>query len=424
MKLKYFVSIVVVFIIILATVFVSQLQFQSDTSDINKEITSEDDKPNPVGNLSFHEAVNFFALDIFKAVYRANEGNLFISPYSIFTALAMTYEGARNDTADKMANVLNIEQDNDSFHSYMKYLYELLNTKNLDYDISTTNALWIKNNLQLIESYLTVIREYYGGDATEIDFSDSTKAASIINQWVENQTNGLIKDLISESTISPLTTLILTNAIYFKGIWKIQFDPVNTTNKSFETSTGISIKAPTMKLINTDNLFFYTKTNDLQILELPYTGDDISMIILLPNKNELPHIIDSIDIDKLSKWIGSMVETEVDIYIPKFKVETSYLLSEYLIDLGMDITFSSSADFSGITGGRDLFISEVIHKAFIDVNEKGTEAAAATAVIIDTGVNSGSSRVVFDCDQPFIYLIQHKETGTILFMGIISNPIN
>jgi len=219
--------------------------------------------------------------------------------------------------------------------------------------------------------------------------------------------------------------LILTNAIYFKGIWKTQFDPVNTTNRTFETTAGTSVEVPTMSLVNTEDVFYYTETDELQILELPYTGDDISMVILLPKDNDLSSVISTIDNDMFSTWIESMVETSVDIYLPKFEVETSYKLKDYLIALGMNIPFSSAADFSGITGGKDLFISEVVHKAFIDVNEEGTEAAAATAVImIETAPNGGgSSRIVFDCDHPFLYLIQHKQTGTILFMGSISDPL-
>ena len=423
MKLKYIVSIIVAFIVISAAIFVALLQNQSDSDMIDEDITPDDEKPNPVGDLTFPDAVNAFAFDIFREVHEVNEDNLFISPYSIFTALAMTYEGARGETADEMANVLSVEQDNESFHSYMKNLYEVLNTKNAEYNISTANALWVKENFQLLEAYLTIIQEYYGGDATEVDYSNPVEAAAIINQWVENQTNGLIKDLITADAISPLTALILTNAIYFKGIWETQFDPVNTTNRTFEVSAGTSIEAPTMNLVGTEDVFYYTETDDLQILELPYTGDNISMIILLPKNNDLSPVINTIESDMFSEWIGSMVETNVDIYLPKFKVETSYSLSDYLIELGMNISFTSSADFSGITGGRDLFISKVIHKAFIDVNEEGTEAAAATAVIMELTVNDGSSRIVFDCNHPFMYLIQHKQTGTILFMGSINDPL-
>ncbi len=422
MKFKFIASIIVSLIIISAAVLVAIIQNQPDSNIIDEDIIPDDDKPTPVGNLTFPYAVNTFAFDFFRKLYEVNEGNLFISPYSIFTALAMTYEGAKGDTANEMADVLSVEQDNKSFHNYMKNLYEELNVKNTDYNISTANALWVKENLEPLESYLNVIQDYYGGDATEVDYSNPTKSAKIINQWVENQTNGLIKDLITESAIGPLTALILTNAIYFKGIWKTQFDPVNTTDRTFEITVEDSAEVPTMSLVDTEDVFNYTETDKLQILELPYTGNDISMIILLPKENDLSSMIDSIGSSEFSKWTNSMVETEVDIYLPKFKIETSYTLNDYLQKLGMNIPFTSSADFTGIIGSGGLFISQVLHKAFIEVNEEGTEAAAATAVIMTLTANGEESRIVFDCDHPFMYLIQHKKTGTILFMGLISDP--
>ena len=338
----------------------------------------------------------------------------------------MTYEGARNNTADEMESVLNIEQDNESFHQYMKSLYEYLN-ENADYNISTANALWVRENFELLEEYIDTIETYYGGISSEVDFSKPEEAAEIINQWVENQTNNLIKDLVPSDVIDPvLTMLILTNAIYFKGTWQIKFDEVNTTDKDFTDYEGNLIRVPTMRLTGTENKFNYTETEDLQILELPYTGNEISMTILLPKEGvELSDVINSIDKDSISEWIDSMYETEVDIYLPKFKFETSYGLNDYLIELGMKDAFSSFADFSGIDGRPDLFISDVLHKAFINVSEEGTEAAAATAVVINLKSidGGGSSRLEFNADHPFLFLIQHKETGTILFLGSIGNPL-
>jgi serpin B len=424
MKLNYIISIAVVFIVISAAIFVVILQNQSDSDVIEENIISDDDETNAVGKLSYPDAVNEFSFNLFKELHLEDKSNLFISPYSIFSALAMTYEGARDVTADEMANVLNVKQDNESFHNYMKNIYDLLNSKNEEYNISTANALWVKENFQLLEAYINIIQEYYGGNATEVDYSNPSEAAAIINKWIENQTNGLIKDLIPVDAINPFTALILTNAIYFKGIWKTQFDPVNTTNRTFKTSEGDSIQTPTMNLTDTEDIFYYTETDDLQLLELPYTGDDISMMILLPKNNDLSSIINTINNSIFLELIDSMFETKVDIYLPKFKIETSYSLVSFLEKLGMNIPFTSSANFSGINGRRDLFISKVLHKAFIDVNEEGTEAAAATAVIMElTSVNGGSSRIIFDCNHPFMYLIQHKSTGTILFMGSINNPL-
>jgi serpin B len=177
-----------------------------------------------------------------------------------------------------------------------------------------------------------------------------------------------------------------------------------------------------MKLVDTENSYNYTETNDMQILELPYAGDDISMLIMLPKDNDVQTLIKNIDDTKLSVWKDSMYETNLDIYLPKFKVETEYLLNEYLNNLGMEIPFTSSADFSGMNGVRELFISKVVHKAYIDVNEEGTEAAAATAVIMERFSIGEPEEIIFDCDHPFVYLIQHKQTGTILFMGSITDP--
>ena len=426
MKSSHIASIIVGLTVVTASIVVlnNENELHKDISEENK-VSGNGDDLKPVGNLSFEEAVNFFGFNLFKKLNDFYEGNIFFSTYSVFTALAMTYEGAKGETEEEMSNVLNVEQNNESLHNYMKNLYELLNKENNDYNISTANALWVRENLQLLEDYKKIIQDYYGGDSTEVDFSNPTEAAGIINQWIEDNTNGLIKDLISASNIPPLTALVITNAIYFKGIWKVQFDPVNTTDRDFEIYNGNNVQVPTMKLIDTEDEFNYTENDDLQILELPYTGDDLSMIILLPKNNDLSSIIDSIDDDKLSGWKNSMVETSLDIYLPRFKVETPVLsLNEILIELGMPIAFTGAADFSGITTKADLFISKVLHKAFINVTEEGTEAAAATAVImLESAPNGGEPpRIVFNCDHPFLYLIQHKETGTILFMGCITDP--
>jgi len=425
MKYKKPLAIIVLIIILGAAFFVYNYNFDKPID--KKEDTSSDEPLIITGNISsFDDAVNSFCFNLFRQMFNDPniDNNIFLSPYSIFTALAMTYEGARGLTAEEMADVLNIEQDNDSFHQYVDMLYNYFNI-NVEYNISTANALWVSKNISLLEIYLDIIRNYYHGNATDVDFNKAEETVKIINQWVENQTNGLIKDLIKKEYITPFTALILTNAIYFKGIWKVQFDSKNTTDRDFEDNLGNIISVPTMSLIHTEDLFNYTETDDLQILDLPYAGDDISMVVILPKDNiDLSDIISTIDNDKLTDWISSMSETELDIYLPKFKVETgNYILNDYLINLGMEKAFlSDKADFSGMTGLRELFISKVVHKAFIDVNEEGTEAAAATAVVMMKSAVNGDSRVVFNADHPFLYLIKHKETGTILFTGIVNNP--
>jgi serpin B len=416
------IAVIISALIIISIGVVLTTDFGAET----EEIEEEDEPQTGLGEeVSFNEAVNEFCFDFFKKLSEdpINKGNIFYSPYSVFTALAMTYEGARSDTAVEMENVLSIEQDNDSFHQYMRNLYDYLN-KNSEYDISTANALWIQKNFDLLQEYIDIIETYYGGESSTVDYFKPVEAANTINSWVENQTNNLIKDLVPASALGPLTRLVLTNAIYFKGIWHVQFEEENTTEKDFKTSSGQIKQVETMQMIDIYDIFNYTETDVLQILELPYKGDDISMMIILPKEDaEISDIIRSMNQETYSDWIDSMHGTELDIYLPKFKFETSYTLNDYLIALGMQEAFTSAADFSGITGAPDLFISSVLHKAFIEVNEEGTEAAAATAVIMKLTADGGSGpRIVFNADHPFFFTIHHKETGTILFMGEVTDP--
>ncbi len=375
-------------------------------------------------NNSVVNAMNNFSFDLYKQLFVSDE-NVFYSPYSVFTALSMTYEGAVGDTASDMANVLGIKNNNETVLKAMKSLYKYFN-QNGSYNISTANALWVRENFELLQNYLEKIQNYYGGNASEVDFSNQTQAANIINSWVENHTNGLIEDLVPASVIDPIYTyLILTNAIYFKGIWEVKFDPDNTTDQSFYPSNEEEIQVPTMTMVDTDDTFNYTSTDELQVLELPYKGDDLSMIILLPKEGyTISNVKDILSIENLSSWKDAFTENELDIYLPKFKMETKYELKQYLQSIGMTKPFMHSADFSNISNNTDLFIDLVIHKAYIDVDENGTEAAAATAVVIrTTSVEDPPERIEFRADHPFTFLIQQKTTGNILFMGNVVNPL-
>lgn len=426
---KPIIAIVVSFLIIGAGVVVLTTNFNPIEITENPE-NPKDEPLFPLGNQTpFDDAVNAFSFDIFKKFLNdaKNNENLFISPYSIFTALAMTYEGAKGKTADEMKVVINIEQNNDSFHEYMQRLYQYLNT-NQDYNISTANALWIKENYPILDVYKNLILTYYGGNSIDMNFSNSTRAAKIINGWIENNTNNLIKNLISPTDIDPiLTAFILTNAIYFKGTWQIQFDEKNTTKRFFDITEEEHIDVETMSLTETENQFNYTENELMQILELPYTGNEISMVVILPKKGyDVKDIMNSLDDNRYKELISSMSNKEVDIYLPKFSIETPlYNLNDYLKELGMPTAFTIDADFSGMNGFKEIFISNVLHKAFIEVNEEGTEAAAATAITMITSIDGDqnySQRIVFDANHPFIFLIQHKITDTILFMGTVTNP--
>lgn len=429
MSQKQFIAVIVSLLILGTTAIVMITTFlppgAPDDGDQGK-----DEPPLNVGSMVLYDdAVNAFSFSLFDTFLNESEpeDNVVLSPYSIFTALAMTYEGAHGDTASEMSDALHILQSNESFHAYVHYLYQVLNAQK-DYTISTANALWVKEHYPLLPVYTDLIATYYGGNSTELDFSDPSLAAAIINSWIELHTQNLIHDLLSPSDIDPLNTaLILTNAIYFKGTWLVQFDEHNTTQRPFERSNGDSVDVDTMRLTQTATLFNYTETDIMQVVELPYAGSDISMVLALPKDGStIADVVDAMDDEHYEALIGSMTQTEADIYLPKFTIESPvYRLKNDLIALGMPTAFSPNADFSGMNGVGELFIDDVLHKAYIEVNEEGTEAAAATAVIMkltSTANDTPPSRVVFDADHPFVFLIQHNPTGTILFLGTVNDP--
>jgi len=257
-------------------------------------------------------------------------------------------------------------------------------------------------------------------EAHELNFAKNVEAAEIINTWIEEQTNDKIKDMISPSSLSDYTKLVLTNAIYFKGMWSIPFDTENTYTTDFELTADDAIQIDMMSESGSD--YNYTETNDLQIIELQYTGDNLSMIVVLPKENNVSIAESSLSTDNLAQWKNSLYVEEVDIEIPKFKFEKKYSLNDLLRSMGIiDAFIPDVADFSKMDGTNTLFISEAIHQSFVEVNEEGTEAAAATAIIMEATAFPDEPKK-FIADHPFVFLIQHKETGAILFMGRVTNP--
>jgi len=361
---------------------------------------------------------NQFAFDMYKEL--SSDENLFISPWSISTALAMTYEGARGQTADEMVQTLHLMEDDSVRRSGFASLYNTLNTKDAEYQLSTANALWAEQTYAFLPDYLDTVKKFYGGKTTNLDFiGASEESRKTINTWVEDQTQDKIKDLIPKGVITPLTTLVLTNAIYFKGDWVLEFDKEKTSKQGFRTGSG-TVEADMMMLTGDKAEFKYTETDDLQMIELPYKGDKLSMLVLLPNEDDISSLEKSLSAEKLNELRDELQEQRVDVYLPKFKFETKYFLCEALKAMGMPAAFSpGGADFSGMDGTRNLFISKVIHQAFVDVNEEGTEAAAATAVVMDRAIMQNA---VFRADHPFIFIIQEKETGSILFLGKVADP--
>jgi serpin B len=361
------------------------------------------------------DANNQFAFDLYNQL-KQDGGNVFYSPFSIETALAMTYEGAKGETADEMQKVLHFPLENRQA-SFAKIINEI-NAGSNDYQLKTANALWAQKDYPFLDSYFNLVESYYGGNVTNLDFkADTENSRQTINNWVAEQTNDKIKDLIPAGMLSPAARLVITNAIYFKGKWIKQFEKKDTQEKDFKLSTGSTAKVQMMQLFGEE--FNYTETENLQVLEMPYKGDELSMLILLPRGN-IESIESELNAGNLSLWRNSLKTEDVDMFIPKFKFETKYMMKQMLVNMGMQTAFLDNADFSGMTGQIDLKISEVIHQAYVAVDEEGTEAAAATGVVFITSAYKPVK--VFNADHPFIFIIQQKETGNILFMGRVENP--
>ncbi len=365
------------------------------------------------------DANNQFAFDLYQK-YKSQEGNIFFSPYSISSALAMTYEGARGQTALEIASVFHFPQDTSQMRPAFAQEYNNINAPGKPFLLSTANALWAQQNYKFLDSYFATIGSYYGGKVTNLDFVGNTENSRVtINKWVEEQTNSKIKDLIPQGEIDTMTRLVLTNAIYFKGTWVWQFDKKNTREADFRVRPEQTVKAQMMAITGEKARFNYFDTDELQILELPYSGDELSMLLILPKADTLDGLEGSLTLEKLIELRAQMYETGMKVYLPKFKFETKYFMADDLIAMGMPTAFTDSADFSGMDGKKNLYISDVIHQAYVDVNEEGTEAAAATAVVMK---NMAIRADYFTADHPFIFLIQEKATGGILFMGRVTDP--
>jgi serpin B len=378
---------------------------------------------------------NEFALALFARL-RENQGNLFFSPYSISTALAMTYAGARGQTETQMAKVLHFPtlagekvppepvMQEGQFHSAFGVVVKDLNqrAKKGNYELAVANALWGQKGYKLLNDFLRLIETEYGGRLTEVDFVTATESArKTINAWVEEKTKDKIKELLKPGVLDTMTRLVLTNAIYFKGDWARQFKKDRTKQSPFTLASGEKVDAPMM---NQTGEFRYMKAEDFQALELPYVDNELSMIILLPKETDaLPKFEKTLNLEDFSQWLDRLHRREVIVSVPKFKMTSQFSLASVLTSMGMADAFSATAaDFSGITGGRDLFISAVIHKAYVDVNEEGTEAAAATGVTMRLTSVGPTQTPVFRADHPFLFLIRDNHSGSILFIGRLMNP--
>ena len=373
---------------------------------------------------SIAEANNLFAFDFYDEI-KGEDGNIFFSPFSMVSAFAMVYDGARGQTAEELKYTFHLPGDIGVVRSEYADLNESLNAGSEDYELRNANAFWAKKDYPFLGDYLAAVRNYYGGELRNLDFGNSAASSKTINDWVKEKTNGKITDLIPPSAINGDTRAILTNAIYFKGTWVKRFNEEDTREENFKTDNDGTVKVQMMSRTDNRSVFGYEENGEYQALEAPYSGDDLTAVFLLPKDGNIDKLASSFDAEKFAGINGKLEEQRVDVYIPRFKFETQYTMSGILKKMGLGTAFSDAADFSGMTGNNDLKIDEAIHKAFVEVNEEGTEAAAATGIVV--GITSAMPEEEpkipeFRADHPFLFIIQHKPTGTILFLGRVSNP--
>jgi len=421
--------IVVLVLVLLLPLIASSQMGQPAVGDVlqsdKERITSPDAASNEEALLV--EGNSAFAFQLYQAL-KGKEGNLFYSPYSISMALAMTYAGARGQTAQQMADTLQFMLDQDSLHPAFNWLDAELAKRgegaqgkdSEGFRLNIVNAIWGQKDYAFLPAFLDVLAENYGAGLRILDFINETEKSRVtINDWVSDQTEGRITDLIPHGAIDALTRLVLTNAIYFNAAWEHPFDEDITADGPFYLLDGRQVSVPMMKQTE---WFGYTEGKGYQAVELLYDGDELSMVILLPEAGNFEAFEEGLQAQQVDTIINDLQSTGVTLTMPKFEFDSEFSLKDTLEDMGMRDAFSpGDADFSGMTGNRDLFISAVIHKAFVSVDEAGTEAAAATAVVIKMSAAPGLP-VEVTIDHPFIFLIRDIETDAILFVGRVLNP--
>ncbi len=364
---------------------------------------------------------NRFALELYARLRTGTSENLFFSPASLSTALAMAYAGARGQTAEQMADVLHFRLPQDKLHPDFGDLRRAwdVKAKESGYRLNMANRLWGQQGFSFLPGFLAITREHYGAELAQVDFTRQAEPArQQINAWVEEQTQGKIRDLVPAGLLDDTTRLVLTNAIYFKGEWNRRFGKGATQDAPFHVSARQQADVPLM--YQTDH-FRYWSGEGLKLLELPYGKGDMAMLILLPDEVEgLSALEAKLTADNLSRWQSDFRRQKVRVHLPRFTMTSQFQLDDVLKAMGMTLAFARGADLTGMSSQGGLYISAVIHKAFVDVNEEGTEAAAATAGGIR--ILKKQLEQVFRADHPFVFLIRDNRTGSILFMGRLVNP--
>ncbi|XP_064336481.1 serpin B4-like isoform X3 [Camelus dromedarius] len=382
--------------------------------------------------------ISHFAVDLYQQIrQRSRRDNIFYSPLSIMSAFGMLYLGSRGNTAAQLQKALHFKEvaenptagatadpaENPENHHFQKLLTEL-NKPTDAYELNVANRLYGRKEFPFLQEYMDNVKKLYLASVESADFANAPEESrKMINSWVERQTNGKIKDLFLNDSIDSSTILVLVNAIYFKGQWHRKFKEENTVEEKFWLSKD---RSKSVQMMKETNDFNFTSLEDMQvkILEIPYKGEELSMMLLLPNEVDgLQKLEDKLTAEKLLEWTSSqnMWKSQVDLHLPRFKVEETYDLKDMLVALGVVDAFSSQdADLSGMTRKHRLAVSKALHKSFVEVNEEGTEAAAATGIVIRETAALHYER--FHCDHAFLFFIRHNKTNSILFLGRVSSP--
>ena len=366
-----------------------------------------------------------FAFDLMQQLAPDPAGNLFFSPYSVATAMEMTLQGAQGATASEMIQALHLPSS-ELAQAGIQALYQLFQATSATagYTLNTANRLWVNDHITLLDSFLSNSQSVFGAEPQSVDFSDPTAAANTINNWVAEQTDGKITNLIPASDLNQFTSLVLTNAVYFQAVWVNAFNPAVTTSEPFQVS---ATEAATVSLMQQSSDFGYyaqSGANGFQALELPYAGNTLDMLVVLPTTYDLSSFEASLTPAVFSTITSNLAGTDVDVRLPKFQLNETYDLVQPLENLGIKTAFSSAADFGGIST-TPISISDVVQKSYINVDETGTTAAAATGVVTTTAIVAPTPNpVLFDADHPFVFAILDQATNTILFLGSVSDPSN
>ena len=411
------------------------------TSTTAEELRSDRDRDNspPATRADLRELVqgnNDFAFDLYRAL-SDEEGNLFYSPFSISQALAMTFAGARSETERQMADTLHYRLPQSSLHPAFNSLDRALASRGKDPDplgtlkegeakqyirLNIANAVWGQHGFGFLPDFLDVLAENYGARMRTMDFAGAPEESRVrINDWVAEETGDKVKNLLRPRTIEPNTRLVLTNAIYFNASWHWPFDRRQTKVGPFHLEGGGSVDVP-MMTETSDDFYGYARGDGYQAVDVPYSWGEMSMTVLLPDGGALAELEDSLNADLLDRIMDDIEIDYVALTMPLFEFESEFSLRDTLAGMGMPDAFDLRADFSGMTGTKALVISHVVHKAFVSVDERGTEAAAATAVVGVLVALPGKEPIPVTVNRPFIFLIRDTATGTVLFLGRVMNP--